>query len=55
MKKLLVLTMMVVLAVMCTFAVSAETTDFTFWSKEPYTENETTKIYKHTKIGRAHV
>ncbi len=54
MKKLLVLTVIVVLAVMCTFAVSAETTEFTLWDKhQPYAENETTKIIDHVvyKLG----
>lgn len=50
MKKLLLLTAIVILALSFTvpaFAQEAKTTDFIFWSKEPYTENETTKIIDH--------
>lgn len=47
MKKLLVLAMITIVAVISSFAVSAETAGFTFWSKEPYIETETTKIIDH--------
>ena len=44
MKKLLGLTMMIVLIVMCTFAASAESAEYTLWDKQPYLEDENTKI-----------
>lgn len=50
MKKLLTLLSAIVLALVCALSVSAEEAEqapYTFWDKEPYTENETTKIIDH--------
>ena len=50
MKKLLLLITTVILALVFTvsaFAESTETTEYVFWDKEPYVENETTKIIDH--------
>ena len=50
MKKLLTLLSALTLALVCAFSVSAEETEqapYIFWDKEPYTEDETTKIIDH--------
>ena len=47
MKKLLTLLSVFVLALVCAISASAEETEqapYIFWDKEPYVENETTKI-----------
>ena len=50
MRKLLLLMTVAILALSFSVSVFAEepkTTSFSFWSKEPYVENETTKIIDH--------
>ena len=50
MKKLLILVTILILALVFTvsaFAQEKENTEYIFWDKEPYTENETTKIIDH--------
>ena len=50
MKKLLLLVTILILALVFTvsvFAQEKENTEYIFWDKEPYTENETTKIIDH--------
>lgn len=50
MKKLLTLLSVMTLALVCIFSVSAQETqqaEYIFWDKEPYVEDETTKIIDH--------
>ena len=50
MKKLLIIAAALILALMLTvsaFAKETKQTGFSFWSKEPYVESETTKIIDH--------
>lgn len=50
MKKILILLSAIALALVCVFSVSAEEAEqapYIFWDKEPYVENETTKIIDH--------
>lgn len=50
MKKILTLLSVIAIALVCVFSVSAQETqqaEYIFWDKEPYVEDETTKIIDH--------